>query len=135
MQVATLKDQLGRELQKKQQYIKRTAAKNEETKDLRNQLGESLVRVSRDTAYEPAVLDEETRRLDESLEYRTGYSSRSPTRRTKSTGSPTAVNLSKYSTSTPSGSSHPVSAGGRRVVGSTPSSVSPLRKTGRKPTR
>ena len=132
--MATLKDQLSRELQKKQQYIKRTAAKNEETKDLRNQLGESLVRVSRDTAYEPAVLDEETRRLDESLEYRAGYSSRSPTRRTKSS-SPTAVNLSKYSTSTPSSGSHPVSAGGRRVVGSTPSSVSPLRKTGRKPTR
>lgn len=126
-----MKDQLGRELQKKQQYIRRTAAKNEETKDLRNQLGESLVRVSRDTAYEPAVLDEETRRLDESLEYRGGYSSRSPTRRTKSS-SPTAVNVSKYSTSTPSGGSHP---GGRRVVGSTPSSVSPLRKTGRKPTR
>ena len=134
MQVSTLKDQLSRELQKKQQYIKRTVAKNEETKDLRNQLGESLVRVSRDTAYEPTVLDEETRRLDESLEYRTGYSSRSPTRKTK-TSSPTAVNLSKYSTSTPGNAGHPVSTGGRRVVGTTPSSVSPLRKAGRKPTR
>nr|XP_054768289.1 uncharacterized protein LOC129275835 [Lytechinus pictus] len=70
-QNSTLKDQMQREVKKRQQYISMSSKTNDEIQDLRNMLSESLHSVSRDPTLDPVLLEHETRKLDESM----GYSS------------------------------------------------------------
>ena len=128
-QVATLKDQLAKEIQKKQSYITRTAQKSDEIRDLRGKLEDSLNTVARDTIYEPAVLERESHKLEDSVD--ASYST-SPMRRTKSASPPVRFPGDKMTTSTPAYSgispsrrTTPISSSmARRGTG-----VSPLRKT------
>ena len=91
-QVNTLKDQLGKEMQQKQSFIARTSQKSDEIKDIRAKLNDSLINVAR----EPAVLDRESMKLDQTADQLSGidtsgtnFPTSTPyygnTRRTKST--------------------------------------------------
>ena len=128
--VSTLKEQLAKELQKKQSYITRTVQKSDEIRDLRGKLEDSLHSVARDTLYEPSVLERESQKLEDSVD--ASYST-SPMRRTKSASPPVRIPNDKITTSTPAYTSLPSarrttplsSSASRRV---TPG-ISPLRKT------
>ena len=91
-QVNTLKDQLGKEMQQKQSFIARSSQKSDEIKDIRAKLSDSLINVAR----EPAVLDRESMKLDQTADQFSGIDTSSTnfptstpyygnTRRTKST--------------------------------------------------
>lgn len=123
-----MKDQLAKELQKKQSYITRTAQKSDEIRDLRGKLEDSLHTVARDTVYEPSVLERESQKLEDSVD--ASFSS-SPTRRTKSASPPVRFPSDKLTTSTPAYSSPsrrttPITSSLSRRT--TPG-LSPLRKT------
>lgn len=128
MQVATLKDQLAKELQKKQSYLTRTAQKSDEIRDIRGKLEDSLHIVARDTVYEPSVLERESQKLEDSVD--ASYST-SPMRRTKSASPPVRFPSDKVTTSTPaymspSRRATPITSS---VSHRTTPGVSPLRKT------
>ena len=122
--MSTLKEQLSKELQKKHSYINRTAQKSEEIRGLRSKLEDSLNTVARDSLHEPAVLERESHKLEDSVD------ASSPMRRTRST-SPVKDSPNKFTTSTPAYGSlsgvrrAPLTSGSRRA---TPG-MSPLRKT------
>ena len=129
-QVSTLKDQLSKEIQKKQSYITRTAQKSDEIRDLRGKLEDSLHTVARDTMYEPSILERESQRLEDSVD---ASFSISPMRRTKSASPPVRFPSDKVATSTPAYSgvspsrrTTPISSS---VARRTTPGVSPLRKT------
>lgn len=129
-QVSTLKDQLSKEIQKKQSYITRTAQKSDEIRDLRGKLEDSLHTVARDTMYEPSILERESQRLEDSVD---ASFSTSPMRRTKSASPPVRFPSDKVATSTPAYSgvspsrrTTPISSS---VARRTTPGVSPLRKT------
>lgn len=128
--MATLKDQLAKEIQKKQSYITRTAQKSDEIRDLRGKLEDSLHTVARDTVYEPSVLERESQKLEDSVD--ASYST-SPMRRTKSASPPVKFPADKVTTSTPayggispSRRTTPISSS---LARRTTPGVSPLRKT------
>ena len=128
-QVSTLKDQLSKEIQKKQFYITRTAQKSDEIRDLRGKLENSLRTVARDTMYEPSILERESQRL-ESVD---ASFSTSPMRRAKSASPPARFPSNKVATSTPA---HSRASPSRRTIPisslvacRTTRGVSPLRKT------
>ena len=128
--MATLKDQLAKEIQKKQSYITRTAQKSDEIRDLRGKLEDSLHTVARDTMYEPSVLERESQKLEDSVD--ASYST-SPMRRTKSASPPVKFPADKMTTSTPafagispSRRTTPISSS---LARRTTPGVSPLRKT------
>ena len=129
-QVSTLKDQLSKEIQKKQSYITRTAQKSDEIRDLRGKLEDSLHTVARDTMFEPSILERESQRLEDSVD---ASFSTSPMRRTKSASPPVRFPSDKVATSTPAYSgvspsrrTTPISSS---VARRTTPGVSPLRKT------
>lgn len=68
-QVATLKDQLAQEMRKRQQYISKSARAGDEIRDLRGVLDNSLRNVSRDPQLDSLLLEAETRKLDESMDF------------------------------------------------------------------
>lgn len=127
VQVSTLKDQLSKELQKKQSYLTRTAQKSDEIRDLRGKLEDSLHTVARDTLYEPTVLGRESQKLEDSVD--ASYST-SPMRRTKSASPPVRYPTDKITTSTPAYSpsrrTTPIQSS---VTRRTTPGISPLRKT------
>lgn len=130
VQVSTLKDQLSKELQKKQSYLTRTAQKSDEIRDLRGKLEDSLHTVARDTLYEPSVLERESQKLEDSVD--ASYSS-SPMRRTKSASPPVRYPTDKITTSTPAYSGMSPSRRTTPIASSaarrTTPGISPLRKT------
>lgn len=130
VQVATLKDQLAKELQKKQSYLTRTTQKSDEIRDLRGKLEDSLHTVARDTVYEPSVLERESQKLEDSVD--ASYST-SPMRRTKSASPPVRFPSDKIATSTPAYSGMSPSRRATPIASSvsrrTTPGVSPLRKT------
>lgn len=130
VQVSTLKDQLAKELQKKQSYLTRTAQKSDEIRDLRGKLEDSLHTVARDTVYEPSVLERESQKLEDSVD--ASYST-SPMRRTKSASPPVRFPSDKIATSTPAYSGMSPSRRATPIASSvsrrTTPGVSPLRKT------
>jgi hypothetical protein len=67
LQVATLKDQLGKEMRKRQQFISR----GDDIDNLRNILDSSLSRVAHDVDLDPLLLEHETKKLDEAVDYHT----------------------------------------------------------------
>ena len=69
LKVGTLKDQLGKEIQQKQSFIARTSQKSDEIKDIRAKLSDSLINVAR----EPAVLDRESMKLDQTADQLSGF--------------------------------------------------------------
>ena len=83
-QIATLRDQLSREIRTRQNFLNHTASADEEIKTLHTILSDSLNTVSRDPVLDPILLDMETRRLNESMGsyiHETPVRHRSPTRR------------------------------------------------------
>ena len=69
----TLKDQLAKEMQQKQSFISRSAQKSDEIKDIRGKLTESLNNVSRRTFEEPAVLEREAQKLDDTVDHHSTF--------------------------------------------------------------
>ncbi|VDI23434.1 rootletin [Mytilus galloprovincialis] len=96
--VATLKDQLSTEMKKRQLYISRSARTGDEIRDIRSILDSSLSNVTRDQSLDPLIMETETRKLDESLEFRGSYRSQ-PRRRTSPNRTP--MKYSDRLTSTP----------------------------------
>ena len=84
-QIATLRDQLSREIRTRQNFLNHTATADEEIRNLHSILSDSLNTVSRtDPLLDPCLLDIETRRLNESMGsyiHETPVRHRSPTRR------------------------------------------------------
>ena len=83
-QIATLRDQLSREIRNRQNFLTHTASADEEIRNLHSILSDSLHTVSRDPLLDPVLLDIETRRLNESIggyQFETPVRHRSPTRR------------------------------------------------------
>lgn len=68
-QVATLKDQLSQEMHKRQQYISRSSRTGDEIRLLRSSLDDSLTAVLRDPTLDPMLLEHQTKKLDDTLEY------------------------------------------------------------------
>ena len=66
-QIATLRDQLSREIRNRQTFLSHTANADEEIKTLHTILSDSLNTVTRDPIFDPVLLDIETRRLNESM--------------------------------------------------------------------
>lgn len=66
-QIATLRDQLSREIRNRQNFLNRTACADEEIKNLHTILTDSLTTVSREPTLDPILLEIETRRLNESM--------------------------------------------------------------------
>ena len=103
-QNSLLKDQIGHELRKRQQYISQSARAGEDIRDLRSVLDHSLTTVIRDPNLDPILLDQESKRLDESLGYsRTGGLS-TPRRSARSPGrtlSPGRGGVLGYGSSSP----------------------------------
>ena len=56
-------------MQKRQQYISRSARAGEDIKDLRNILDSSLANVARDPDLGPILMDHEIKKLDDSVDY------------------------------------------------------------------
>ena len=143
-QVNTLKDQLSKEMQQKQSFIARTSQKSDEIKDIRTKLSDSLNNVAR----EPAVMDRESMKLDQTADQfsgmdlsGTGYPTSTPyygnMRRTKSTSpnssyiSPEKLKMSGISMTpttdpgiSPTKRSTPITAGLRKSGMAPRSSVS-----------
>ena len=84
-QIATLRDQLSREIRTRSNFLTTTVCADEEIKSLHNILSDSLHNVARsDPCLDPALLDIETRRLNDSMGnyvHETPVRNRSPTRR------------------------------------------------------
>ena len=80
-QVSTLKDQLSTEMKKRQQYISRSARTGDEIRDIRSMLDTSMTNVTRDQSLDPLLLETETRKLDESLDFVQPYQPRTSARR------------------------------------------------------
>jgi rootletin len=78
--VSTLKDQLSQEMRKRQQYISRSVRAGDDINDIRSMLDQSLTKVAMDPELDPLLLEQESRRLDESLGYRVPSKSRPRTR-------------------------------------------------------
>lgn len=99
-QINTLKDQLSQELRKRQSYISRSARTGDEIKDIRNILDNSLSNIARDPSLDPILLDQETRKLDDSLRFssptrlsprhRSPVRKSSPARQVRITSTPTS---------------------------------------------
>ena len=68
--MSTLKDQLSQEMRKRQQYISRSVRAGEDIADIRSMLDQSLTKVATDPELDPLLLEQESRRLEESLGYR-----------------------------------------------------------------
>lgn len=68
LKVATLKDQLKQEIQKRQLYISRSVRTGDEIRDIRHILDNSLSNVTRDTSLDPILLEHEAKKLDNSLD-------------------------------------------------------------------
>jgi rootletin len=66
-QIATLRDQLSREIRTRQNFLNHSVNADDEIKNLHSILSESLHTVSRDPILDPVLLDIETRRLNESM--------------------------------------------------------------------
>jgi hypothetical protein len=67
-QIATLRDQLSREIRNRQTFLTTTACADDEIKTLHNILSDSLHNVARaDPCLDPALLEVETRRLNDSM--------------------------------------------------------------------
>ena len=69
-QVTTLKDQLTHELRQRHSFISRTSRAEDEVNDLRNVLDKSLTKVTRNPDLDPILLEHESRKLDNAIEYR-----------------------------------------------------------------
>ena len=84
-QIATLRDQLSREIRTRQNFLNHTVNADEEIKNLHSILSDSLNTVSRsDPLFDPVLLDIETRRLNESMgsyQHEAPVRHRSPNRR------------------------------------------------------
>ncbi|GFS25857.1 rootletin, partial [Elysia marginata] len=85
-QNSLLKDQIGHELRKRQQYISQSARAGEDIRDLRSVLDHSLTNVIRDPNLDPILLDQEAKRLDESLGYSRSGGLSTPRRSARSPG-------------------------------------------------
>lgn len=91
-QVATLKDQLAQEVKKRNQYLSRSARASTDVNEIRALLDSSLANVARDPSLDAALLEAETRRLDDALDLKCAPTRLSPAPRARSpvrTSSPT----------------------------------------------
>ena len=66
-QIATLRDQLSREIRNRQNFLSHTANADEDIRNLHTILSDSLNTVTREPVFDPMLLDIETRRLNESM--------------------------------------------------------------------
>jgi rootletin len=83
-QISSLREQLSREIRARQNFLNHNVNADEEIKNLHNILSDSLNNIARDPCLDPALLDIETRRLNESMGsyiHETPVRNRSPTRR------------------------------------------------------
>ena len=84
-QIATLRDQLSREIRNRQTFLTTTACVDEEIKTMHNILSDSLQNIARaDPCIDTTIIDVETRRLNESMgnySHETPVRNRSPPRR------------------------------------------------------
>ncbi len=90
--VSTLKDQLSQEVRKRNQYLSRSARTSTDVNEIRALLDSSLANVARDPSLDAALLEAETRRLDDALDLKSAPTRLSPAPRVRSptrTGSPT----------------------------------------------
>ena len=121
-QIATLKDQLAQEMRKRQQYISRSVRTGDELRDIRNILDSSLGTVARDPSLDPILLDQEARRLDDTVDYHASKLAPSTRRRQHSpTRSTSPIRLGR-ATSTPLHSMSPPTSL-RRTASPTPASI------------
>lgn len=73
-------------MRKRQQYISRSARTGDEIRDIRGVLDNSLTNVMRDQSLDPLLLETETRKLDDSMNFERSYPSQSAPRRRLSPG-------------------------------------------------
>ncbi|XP_021361091.1 rootletin-like [Mizuhopecten yessoensis] len=92
--VSTLKDQLSTEMRKRQQYISRSSRTGDEIRDIRNILDGSLSAVTRHPDLDPLLLETETRKLDDSMDFRS--TSPYPSRQTLQAAFATATRHEGY---------------------------------------
>ena len=85
-------------MRKRQQYISRSARTGDEIREIRSVLDSSLSNVTRDQSLDPLILETETRKLDDSLDFRGSYRTQ-PRRKTSPGRSP--FKYSDRLTSTP----------------------------------
>ena len=117
LQVSTLKDQLSQEMKKRQEFISRSARAGDDINDLRNMLGSSLGNVARDPSLDPLLLDHETKKLGELVDYHNGQM-------------PTKLNASRRRTRSPARTASPTRLG--RVTSPMPSYSRPGSRNMRK---
>ena len=86
-------------MKKRQQYISRSARTGDEIRDIRSMLDSSLSNVTRDQSLDPLLLETETRKLDDSLEFRGSY--RTPQTRRRTSPNRSQLRYSDRLTSTP----------------------------------
>ncbi|PIK36534.1 putative rootletin isoform X2 [Apostichopus japonicus] len=90
-----LRDQLEKEMKKRQSYINLSSKTTDEIQDLRQMLSDSLHNVSRDPTLDPLLLEHETKKLDDS--FNSSMRAHSP----PTSLSPRRLNSSRHRSSSP----------------------------------